>query len=164
MKQITIERPEIKLVGICVRTNNEQERDKLKGAIFPLIQRYFHGAICEQIPNRTSPGTTFCAYTDYESDHTGDYTYVIGEEVTFFSHPLPEGFCEVTIPRQYYAKFTTQPAPMPDVIMNAWNTIWEMSSKKLGGKRTYKTDFEIYDERAADHQYVVLDLYIGIET
>ena len=49
-----------------------------------------------------------------------------------------------------------------DVIVNAWKEIWEMSSKQLGGHRSYKADFEIYDERAADHQNIVLDLYIGI--
>jgi predicted transcriptional regulator YdeE len=51
---------------------------------------------------------------------------------------------------------------MPDVIVNAWKEIWEMSSKQLGGHRAYKTDFEIYDESAVDHQNIVLDLYIGI--
>ncbi len=51
---------------------------------------------------------------------------------------------------------------MPDVIVNAWKKIWEMSPKDLGGKRSYQTDFEIYDERAADHQNIVLDLYISI--
>ena len=52
---------------------------------------------------------------------------------------------------------------MPDVIVNAWKEIWEMSPKQLGGHRSYKADFEIYDERAADHQNIVLDLYIGIQ-
>lgn len=31
-----------------------------------------------------------------------------------------------------------------------------MSSADLGSKRNYQTDFEIYDERAADHQNIVL--------
>ena len=38
-----------------------------------------------------------------------------------------------------------------------------MSPRELGGKRKYETDFEIYDERATDHQNIVLDLYIGIQ-
>lgn len=155
--------PQIKLVGITVRTTNKQEADKTKGKIFPCVLRYFHEGLAEKIPNRKRPGVTFCAYTDYESDHTGAYTYLIGEEVSSLNDPLPEGFHEVTIPKQTYAKFTTQPAPMPDVIVNAWNAVWAMSEKQLGGKRTYQTDFEIYDERAADHQNIVLDLCIGIK-
>lgn len=162
MQKEQITRPEIKLVGINVRTNNKQEADKIKGKIFPCIQRYFHEGLANKIANRKNPNTTFCAYTDYESDHTGDYTYFIGEEVSSFTS-LPEGFQKLVIPQQHYVKFTTGPGPMPEVIVNAWNEIWEMTHKELGGERSYKTDFEIYDERATDHQNIVLDLYIGIQ-
>ncbi|HSW86195.1 MAG TPA: effector binding domain-containing protein [Rhabdochlamydiaceae bacterium] len=163
MQQTSIAKPEIKLVGICVQTSYQQESDKMKGNIFPCVQRYFHQALFEKIPHRTKPGTTFCAYTDYENDYKGAYTYFIGEEVSSFDTSLPEGFEKLIIPEQQYAKFTTNPAPMPDVIVNAWQTILEMPPTKLGGKRRYQTDFEIYDERAADHQNIVLDLYVGIE-
>jgi hypothetical protein len=44
--------PEIKLVGICVRTSNEQELDKMKGNIFPCLQKYFHQGLAEKISNR----------------------------------------------------------------------------------------------------------------
>ena len=147
----------------CVRTNYGQELDKMKGLIFPCVQCYFHGALFEKIPNRKGPGTTFCAYTDYESDYLGAFTYFIGEEVTSFND-LPEGFQKLVISPQHYAKFTTNAAPMPDVIVNAWQEIWDMTSKKLGGARTYQTDFEIYDERATDHQKIVLDVYVGIQS
>jgi len=163
MQRESIIMPEIKLVGISVRTSNEQELDKMKGNIFPCVKQYFHGGLAEKIPNRKKPGTTFCAYTDYETDYTGKYTYFIGEEVSSFDTSLPEGFQKLVIPKQQYVKFTTKPAPMPDVIVNAWNEIWKMSAKQLGGQRGYKTDFEIYDERASDHQNIVLDLYIGIQ-
>jgi len=162
MKQNIIELPEIKLIGISMCTSYTQELDKMKGNIFPCVQRYFHGAFFEKIPHRKKPGTTFCAYTGYESDYLGAYTYFIGEEVTSFNH-LPEGFQQMTIPLQRYAKFTTNPAPMPDVIVNAWKEIWKKSPKELGGTRAYQTDFEIYDERAADHQKIVLDVYVGIK-
>lgn len=52
---------------------------------------------------------------------------------------------------------------MPDVIVNAWKEIWNKSPKELGGTRAYQTDFEVYDERAADHQKIVLDVYLGIK-
>jgi predicted transcriptional regulator YdeE len=162
MKKEWIILPEMKLLGMTVRTNNAQEADKMRGKIFPCIQKYFHGNLAAKIPHRRRPGTTFCAYTDYESDHTGDYTYFVGEEVTSFDPKPPEGFVKLVIPKQQYVKFTTKPAPMPDVIVNAWGAIWAMSPKELGGERGYLTDFEVYDERAADHQKIVLDLYIGI--
>jgi predicted transcriptional regulator YdeE len=33
----------------------------------------------------------------------------------------------------------------------------------VGGDRMYRADFEIYDERAADPQSVVVDVYVGIK-
>ena len=89
----------------------------------------------------------------------GEYIYFIGEEVSELN-TVPEGFQQIVVPKQQYAT----PAPMPDVIVNAWKEIWEMSLKQLGGHRSYETDFEVYDERAADHQNIVLDLYIGIQS
>ncbi len=163
MKLIILEKPEIRLVGICVRTNNKYEVNKMDGKIFPLVKKYHHEALAEKILHRKNPGTTLCAYTDYESDEHGDYTYFIGEEVAFFDEKLPKDFQTLIIPRQTYARFTTDPAPMPNVLLNVWNIVWKSSTQDLGGKRTYVADFELYDERAADHQNIVLDLYIAIQ-
>jgi predicted transcriptional regulator YdeE len=163
MLQTSIAVSEKKLVGISVRTSYQQELDKMKGNIFPCVQQYFHGALFEKILHRAKPGSTFCAYTDYESDYKGVYTYFIGEEVTSFANNLPKELQKLIIPAQHYTKFTTAPAPMPDVIVNAWKEIWKMPSTELGGRRRYQTDYEIYDERASDHQNIVLDIYVGIE-
>jgi predicted transcriptional regulator YdeE len=161
-KEVT-SRNEILLVGQKIRTNNKTEANILTGKIYPCVMSYFSKNLAEKIANRKNPGTTFCVYTEYESDHTGDYTYFIGEEVHACS-ALEEGFVSITIPAQKYAKFTTDPGPMPDVIRNAWFEIWQMSEKALGGKRNFSADFEVYDERANDptHTKIVLDVYIGI--
>jgi predicted transcriptional regulator YdeE len=154
--------PEINLVGIQVRTSYKAELNKLAGNIFPCVRSYFHKRLFEKISHRKRPGRTFCAYTDYESDYKGAYTYFIGEEVTSLDLALDKGFSKLTIPAQTYAKFTTGPAPMPAVVVDAWEAIWKMTPEVLGGKRNYLSDFEIYDERAADHSKIVMDLFIGI--
>jgi len=162
MKKQSIALPEIKLIGISIRTNNATEIDSLTSKIFGCVQRYFHQALYEKIPHRKKPGTTLCVYTDYESDHTGDYTYFIGEEVDSFEG-CPPDFVTHTIPTQEYVKFTNGPAPMPEVVREPWFKIWQMTEDELGGKRRYLADFELYDERASDHQNIVLDIFIGIE-
>ncbi len=162
MEQSNTTRPEIKLIGIQVRTNNKNEIDPMTGKIFPIVKRFFQEQLFDKIPHRTKPGTTFCCYTAYESNHTGDYTYFIGEEVSTLAD-VPADFNTLIIPAQTYAKFTTGPAPMPDVVRNAWFSIWQMTDADFGGKRRYATDFEIYDERANDHQNIVMDLFIGVE-
>lgn len=162
MQKIQLHMPEIKLVGINVRTNNKAEGNLATAKISPCVQQYFHQQLADKIPQRKNPGTTFCAYTNYENDYTGEYTFYVGEEVTSIDN-IPEDLELHIIPSQTYIKFTTEPGPMPNVVINAWQEIWKMSPEALGGKRRYHTDFEIYDERAKNHQSVVLDLYIGIE-
>ena len=163
MKKEQIKLPEIKLVGLTVRTNNQNEMSPETSKILPILQNYFGNNFPNQISNRSKPGTTYCCYTEYESDHTGEYTYFVGEEVTNFVD-VPSDFETHTIPAQTYTKFTNGPGPMPEVVREPWMAIWEMTEQELGGKRTYHTDFEIYDERASDHSAVVLDIYIGIQS
>jgi predicted transcriptional regulator YdeE len=128
-KKITT-KPQINLTGITVRTSFDQENGESR--IYPCVMKYFHEQLFDKIPNRASPGTTYCAYTDYESDYKGAYTYFIGEETAAPDAPLPEGFQLLTIPKQKYNVFTTTPDPMPDVLVKAWNEIWQMSEAEFG--------------------------------
>lgn len=164
MQKTTTDLNEIKLVGITTRTNNTQlfEQDPSTNKIAALVQEYFHHNLAETIKNRVNPGTTFCLYTDYESDEKGDFTYFIGEEVSSFEN-MPEGFKHFNLPAQKYAKLTSAPGPMPQVCIDMWKAVWKMTPEELGGKRAYRSDFELYDERAKDHNNVIFDLYISIK-
>lgn len=162
MKKIETYQPEKKIVGIKIRTNNKFETNTLEGKIFPIVKRYFHQNIAARIPNRLHPETTYCIYTEYESDHQGDYTYFIGEEVRSFAG-IPADLETLIIPSQKYTRFTSGPDSMPDVVRKPWQKIWEMTPSELGGIRSYISDFEIYDERSKDHQNIILDIYIGIQ-
>lgn len=162
MQKTSLQSDAIKLIGIKVRTNNQNEADWTKGKIFPCVQQYFNKKLFEKISNRKKPGTTYCAYTEYESDHHGEYTYFIGEEVDVIKN-IPEGLDSIFIPAQKYTKFTTKPGAMPTVLSDAWQSIWQMSPTDLGGIRRYNADFEIYDQRATDHNNLVLDIYIGVK-
>ncbi len=163
MQKTIVQLAEKKLVGITTRTNNKHlfESDPSTNKVAATVQKYFHNGLAEKIHARKNPGTTFCVYTQYESDFNSDYTYFIGEEVTAFDN-ITEGFETLTIPVQKYAKFTNQPGPMPAVCIDMWKAIWKMNDAELGGKRAYIADFEVYDERSVDHAQVVLDIYMGI--
>ncbi|MBX9977929.1 MAG: GyrI-like domain-containing protein [Alphaproteobacteria bacterium] len=164
VKKVITDRPEMKLVGISVRTNNAHifEADPTTNPIALTVQKYFHQGLPANIQNKKTPGITYCAYTDYESDYNGDYTYFIGEEVTSFED-VPEGMTTHTIPAQTYAKFTSDSGPMPKVCVELWQKIWFMEQQNQMEKRRYGTDFEVYDERAADHANVTLDIYIALK-
>lgn len=163
MKQTSTKLQEIKLVGITCRTNNALEMNPETANITPTAQKYFYQGGPGKIANRTSPGTTYCVYTNYESDFNGDYTYFIGEKVDSFEGISDEELETLTIHAQNYAKFTNGPDKMPEVCINSWQQIWNMNASDFGGERAYIADFELYDERSSDPQNVTLDIYIGIK-
>jgi len=150
MEQTKIQLPQIMLIGINVRTSNTSEMDESTAKIGSTVQRYFNNELSTKIPHRIKLNTTYCVYTDYESDFNGDYTYFIGEEVNSFDD-LPEGFVALTIPLQNYTKLTNGPGPMPDVCIDIWKKVW--ANSELDSRRNY----------IADHRKVVLDIYIGIQ-
>lgn len=154
----------INLVGISIRTNNKHifEPNPATNKIAETVQHYIHNELYQKIKFRKNPGRTFCVYTQYDTDETGDYTYFIGEEVSSVED-IDAPFELLTVPAQTYIKFTNQPEPMPEACINMWKSIWSMNESDLGGKRAYIADFEIYDERSHDHNHAVLDIYIGIK-
>lgn len=161
MQKEQVTNPEMKLIGITARTNNFSEMSRTSSKISSTVKRYFQENLGEKIPNRKNPGVTIAAYTDFESDEQGEYTYFVGEEVTDFG-VVPEGFTQVVVPAGAYQKFTTSPGKMPQVVINAWVEIWTMGPKDLGGKRAFKTDFEVYDQRAMDPANTAIDIYVGL--
>jgi len=162
MQTEVIQKPEIKLVGLSIRTNNRNEMDPHTAKIGETMGRFLGQNLAAQIQKRKNTGTLFSVYTEYESDVSGDYTYFVGEEVSDFES-VPTGLEKLCIPSATYQKFTTSSGKMPDVVINAWQKIWKMTSSDFAGKRSYQADFELYDERAKDPAKTSLDIFIGIE-
>lgn len=160
MKKNITQLPEIKLVGINVRTSNELEMDPATAQIGATMQKFFMGNMQAKILNRKKPGRVFAVYTDYESNEHGPYTYFLGEEVTIFDK-LDDSFKTLVISPQNYMKFTSNPGVMPKVVIDMWQNIWKMTESDFGGQRRYLADFEIYDERSHDSSQAVIDIYIG---
>jgi predicted transcriptional regulator YdeE len=48
------------------------------------------------------------------------------------------------------------------VVVEMWQRVWATPKSALGGERTYKTDFEIYDQRAQNPADSVVDLYVAV--
>ena len=162
MKKELVSKSEIKLVGLSARTNNKNEMNPQASKIAELAGRFWSQNVAAQILNRKNPGVTLSVYTEYDSNEHGDYTYFIGEEVSSVNN-VPEGLRMITIPQSKYQRFTTDEGPMPQVVIQAWQDIWQMDSQALGGNRRFIADFEVYDERATDPTKTIADVYIGIQ-
>ena len=66
------------------------------------------------------------------------------------------------------AKMTANPAEVDYIFEVPLAFLMDQDNHKMGsrvfeGKRRYIADFEVYDEKAADLQNAVVDIYIGIE-
>jgi predicted transcriptional regulator YdeE len=150
----------ISVIGIAARTTNAKEMSG-EGVIADQWKRVMAGGIIEQITNRAD-SSIIAMYTDYESDASGEYTFLIGANVTSIDS-IPEGMVAKQVPSARYAIFTSENGPVWNVVPEAWQKIWSTTASEMGGERAFLADFEIYDERAADPQNAVVDVWVGIK-
>jgi predicted transcriptional regulator YdeE len=68
------------------------------------------------------------------------------------------------VPAGRFAGVTSAKGPLQNVVPQAWQQIWILEDKaQLGGNRSYKADFEVYDQRSRDPQDSQVDIYVGIK-
>jgi predicted transcriptional regulator YdeE len=148
------------VIGTSVRTRNSDEMGP-NGKIPALWQRTFKERLPDQIPAKADH-KLLALYSDYASDQNGDYTYTIGMRVTSTAN-VPEGMKAIHVPAGNYAMLTTEKGVVSQVVPQAWQKVWTLSKEQLGGERTFKVDYESYDDRAMDPNNSQVDLYIGVK-
>jgi predicted transcriptional regulator YdeE len=87
---------------------------------------------------------------------------MLGARVTSDAE-VPAGMVARKIPAGKFAVFTSEKGPSPKVVPDLWMKINSLPKTAVGGDRTYRADFEIYDERAMDPQNLQMDAYVGIK-
>ena len=157
--QSTLEAP-IYVAGFTVRTNNAAEMTE-NGKIGKLWARFFQENLGAHIPNRADQ-TLIVVYSDYASDETSDYTYLLGAPVTSVTG-LPAGMSYRTIPAGRYAVFVTPKGPLVAGVQSTWKRIWSTPPVRLGGYRAFQDDYEIYDQRSADPNNAQVEIHIGLK-
>jgi predicted transcriptional regulator YdeE len=145
------------LIGIEGRTDNTREIEG-QGIIGGLWARFMEGP--PRIPNRLD-SSTLALYTEYESDEHGSYTFFIGAKVSATTD-VPEGMAVREVPEGRYAVFTSEQGPLERIVPAIWQRIW-WEARAAGYARSYRTDFELYDTRAADRSNGQIDVYIGLK-
>jgi len=145
------------VVGFTARTNNAKEMTPA-GAIGKLWGRLMQEK--PKIPNRADENIV-AVYTDYASDKDGDYTYILGAKVSKAAE-IPAGMVAKQIMTGKYAVFTSNRGPASKVVPETWQRINNLPKTVPGGDRTYRSDFEVYDERARNLQDAIVDVYVGV--
>jgi predicted transcriptional regulator YdeE len=157
-----VERGEIKVIGIEVRTSYTEESTG-KGKIAGSWQRFYQESIGAKIPNQSNPGTVLAVYADYESDEKGAYSHLIGAEVSSLQS-VPSGMVARTLGPATYAALTSKRGPIPDIIIDLWKQIWALTPEDLNGKhRAFKIDFEVYDQRSQNPKDAQIDIFLSVK-
>lgn len=142
------------LIGITVRTSNEAGKS---GTDIPeLWNRFMSQGLLTQIPNRIND-TIYCVYTEYESDFTKPYTTLLGCRVSSLEN-IPEGMKGIEIPEGIYEQVTVKGNLLEGIVYDAWTEIWDRPLQ-----RTYRADFEVYDEKAADMSNAEVNIFVGVQ-
>lgn len=146
------------MVGIAVRTSNARERQDSQ--IGKQWARLMQEKLLATIPHRADQNI-IAVYTDYARDKDGEYTYVLGARVAKADN-VPEGMVARQVVPGRYAVFTSERGPVQQVVVGTWMRIWNTPKDQPGGNRVYKTDFEVYDQRAQNPADSVMEIHIGI--
>lgn len=147
------------VIGIVARTSNEKEMQGT-GAISNLWQRFFTEQVLAKIPNKSDYGI-IALYYDFASDKDGEYSILIGARVTSVAE-VPTGMVAVHVPAEEKVCVLSQSGPVQAVVMDAWQQLWAMEDRGEI-KRTYKGDYELYDERSLDPLNAQVEIHIGVK-
>ena len=147
------------VIGIAARTINARESGS-DGVIPQQWKKFFEEGILDKIPDKIG-SDVYALYTDYASDHNGEYTFVIGATVKPGT-ASPAGMVVVNIPAGTYAVVTSDKGPSWQVVPAAWQQIFRLESD---GKlhRTYKADFEVYDQSSQGTGDVQVEICLGLK-
>ena len=160
MNPKVVEKDGFTVIGISARTSNAKEMTA-NGVIGKMWGRLFQEGLLEKIQNKADQNVV-AVYTDYASDHNGEYTFILGARVTS-EGSVPAGLVAHKVSGGKFAVFTSEKGPAPQVVPAAWMKINSLPKTATGGDRVYRADYEIYDERARDPQNVIVDILIGIK-
>ena len=142
------------VIGISVRTTNANGQSSKD--IEAVWQRFWGENIKDKIGGKTSD-EIYAVYTDYETDHTGPYTTIIGVPVQTLDK-IPEGFVGITIETDLYRKFVSK-GKMPEAVFNTWLEIWQ--NKHLN--RAYRADFTVHGQQYYDGENAIVETFISVK-
>ena len=148
-------REELHVVGFAARTSNTAESDPATAQIGGLWGRVFSGAL-DAVPHRIEARTIASVYHEYESDHTGPYTIVVGAVVDRIDD-VPDGMTALTVPAARCARHEVR-GEMPAALIQQWMAIWDAYPTDTVA-RSYDVDVELHapDGSGADILIAVRD-------
>ena len=145
----------IAIQGFSVVTNNEAEFSADTGKIPALWQKFDNAVPVDYMGGERVYGV----YSEYESDHTGNFRVLAGFDGEHVPDDIPEQseIQHITIPTGKYLVFTHK-GDMPQIAIDAWSEVWRYFTQgEPEHERCFTLDFEHYVN--GNH----IDVYIAIK-
>ena len=153
MSKTTI--PDIHLIGLALKEKTSNAHGQSSIDCKNLWHQFEDGKYAASVTNKLSDDI-YGVYHQYDGDSTKPFSYFIGCKVKPGT-TAPEGLINLTIPAGNY-ELVSAKGKMPDCVIKAWKDIWAADYK-----RTYQTDFEVYDDRSKDWNNAEVDVYISVK-
>lgn len=142
------------IVGLSIRTSAATAGPDIGAA----WQRFMSEGTAQRVVRDPADAHVYAVYCDYQSDHAGAYTMVLGVAADPKA-AVPEGLRRVRIPSGAYQRFVAHGAP-DRALWEAWsyvNGVWEQP-----GARRYIADFERYAPDAMAGGKVTAEVLVGL--
>lgn len=131
-----------RVAGISVRTANPDEGSPETAKLGLLWGRFFQEGIPGRVADQVPGSPIYGVYSEYDSDVNGQYTVTAGMQIEAGASG-GDGFARVDVAGGEYLVFAGK-GPMPQVVIEAWQSVWAYFSAASEFKRAYTTDFELY--------------------
>lgn len=142
-----IDRSELLVVGLAVRTTNADEADPRRARLPRLWRRAGAPGAFAHVPGRADENL-YAVLTDYESDHHGAYTQVVGVAVRAVPK-LPEGMVAVRVPSGPTVRIEAR-GRTPGALGEVWQQIGQLTESGAQPARSFRTDLEVHHGGGAD--------------
>ncbi|MGG3519684.1 AraC family transcriptional regulator [Bacillus pseudomycoides] len=159
-------KPAFHVAGYEMKTSSKEGKN-LKD-IPAFWDRYLQNNLASNITNRkhTDQYVELGMCTDFNLE-TGDFTYIIGMEVTSFDG-VPTELAQRTFPEATYAVFTTPKVPHKDMvssIQQTWNAVFTEWFPHSGYEHAGVTEFELYDERCHEDksEFAQVEIWLPVQ-
>jgi len=145
-----------RVAGRSARTSGAAEAGLSQSRIPGLWEAHWTHGGSSEIPHAMDGAVSVSVYTDYESDHLGKYTVLVGSPVT--AAPSSDaGLHVVDVPDASFLLFTAR-GNMPVALVETWQRIWAFFDDDCPYDRAYSADFEIHHQDEPDR----VDVYVAV--
>ena len=129
------------VVGLATRSTNAAEANPATGKIPQLWGQFRNDKWFDRLEQASALGPPIAVYSAYESDVAGSYQILVGREVRT-PPPLSPPLQIVSVPEARYLVFRRS-GPLPQVVIDGWQDVWEYFARGDAPARAYTFDFEI---------------------